>query len=258
MYSYYFSCHLKPSSTLLFLPGIKVTMFSKGCLIRQSAVVAGPCGCCQACLHHCLCWWDLSCLFWYSSNMFLFLSRYAPSLPRKKNKIFTEGEEERHWGRNLQCFQEGFFRGRQYITHLVFLYLLCFEGASTPLFMWTLIHTVTPAVWLYSTSTKCYCINTSCSKISGKTVVLEVITLLCVSVCLCEWVRLCVRCIHTQVYSCIGACFPLCLFIFTHTVTVYIVFSSLYSNLTLNKADVPLKPESIVLCFSPSPVTTGN
>lgn len=29
---------------------MKVTTFSKGCLIRQSAVVAGPRGCCQACL----------------------------------------------------------------------------------------------------------------------------------------------------------------------------------------------------------------
>lgn len=37
-----------PALTPVFFAGIKVTTFSKGCLIRRSAVVAGPRGCCQA------------------------------------------------------------------------------------------------------------------------------------------------------------------------------------------------------------------
>lgn len=145
-----------PALTLLFFAGIKVTTFSKGCLIRQSAgsrwalrLLSG------LSLHHCLCWWDLSCLFWYSSNMFLFLSRYAPSLPRKekktKNNIFTEG------GYAVLLPGRFFFFPHwqiPYITLRVLFCLLCFEGASTPLFMWTPSHTVTPAVWLYSTNTK--------------------------------------------------------------------------------------------------------
>lgn len=45
-------------------------------------------------LHHCLCWWGLSCLFWRGRSMFLSLSRYAPSLSRKKNNI-SQWEKEK-------------------------------------------------------------------------------------------------------------------------------------------------------------------
>lgn len=82
-----------------FFAGNKVTRFSKGCLIRQSAAVAGPRGCCQARLCTAASSGEIyPVCFGTVANMFLFPSRYAPSLPRKKN-IFTEGEEARRWAR---------------------------------------------------------------------------------------------------------------------------------------------------------------
>ncbi len=87
---------LSPSS-FSFSARNKVTTLSKGCMIRQSAVVAGPCGCCQARLCTTASAGEIyPVCFGTVANMFLFLSRYAPSLPRKKNNIFTDGEEERH------------------------------------------------------------------------------------------------------------------------------------------------------------------
>lgn len=204
--SYRFRCHLKPGSHPPLFAGIKVTtFFSKGCLIRQSAVVAGPCGCCQACLCSTASAGEIyPVCFGTVATCFSFCARYAPSLPRKKNNIFTEGEEEeKALRRGIPAPLPGriFHWQIQYITHLVFLYLHCSEGASTPLFMWTLIRTVTPAVWLYSTSTKCSCTYTPCSEISGKTVALEVITLLCVSVSLQECDSECVSGGFTHAYK---------------------------------------------------------
>lgn len=55
---------------------------------------------------------------------------------KKRKQHFTGGKGDRQRGRNLLPFPAtSFSTGRRYITHLVFLYLLCFEGASTPLFM---------------------------------------------------------------------------------------------------------------------------
>lgn len=61
---------------------------------------------------------------------------------KKKTKTAFHRRKRRQaaWQEPAPVSSNGFFTGRRYITHLVFLYLLCFEGASTPLFMWTLIH----------------------------------------------------------------------------------------------------------------------
>lgn len=89
---------LLPLSLLFFFffcAGNKVTTLSKGCLIRQSAAVAGPRGCCQARLCTTASAGEIyPVCFGTVANMFPFLSRYAPSLPRKKN-IFAGGEEEK-------------------------------------------------------------------------------------------------------------------------------------------------------------------
>ncbi len=194
-----------PPGTLLspplFFAGIKVTTFSKGCLIRRSAVVAGPRGCCQARLCatasageiYPVCFGTVATCFSFWADMHLHSLERKTTFSQKEKKRGAEAGE-------VRCFREGFFTGRQYITRLVFLYLLCFEGTSTLLFMWTSIHTVTPAVWLYSTSTKCYCTYTSCSQVRlwyWKLLCYYVST--CVSVCVCVRVR--VRATVCQGYS---------------------------------------------------------
>ena len=86
---------LSLSLLFFFCAGNKVTTLSKGCLIRQSAAVAGPRGCCQARLCTTASAGEIyPVCFGTVANMFPFLSRYAPSLPRKKN-IFAGGEEEK-------------------------------------------------------------------------------------------------------------------------------------------------------------------
>lgn len=106
-----YGCHLKPYFHLPLLAVNKVTTFSKGCLIKQSAVVTGPPRLLSgSSLHHCLRWWDLSCLFWNSiANMGLFLSRYAPSFPRKKKQHFHRGKRRQAlWQEPAPVFRNDF------------------------------------------------------------------------------------------------------------------------------------------------------
>lgn len=111
--SHCFGCHLKPYSHPPLFARIKVTPFSNGCLIRQSAVVAGPCGCCQACLCstasageiYPVCFGTVATCFSFCADMHL------RSLERKTT--FSQKEKKRGAEAGyLRCFQEGFFTGR--------------------------------------------------------------------------------------------------------------------------------------------------
>lgn len=120
---------LPDSSFFFFFTMLQVTTFSNDCLIRQTAVVTGPCGCCQACLCttasageiYPVCFGTVATCFSLRADMHLHTF--------EKDSQKTNAAEAGTRPASRKYF---FHRNIQYTTRFVFLYLFYFEGISTP------------------------------------------------------------------------------------------------------------------------------
>lgn len=92
-----------PSPPPPFSAEWKRQRFSKGCLIRQSAAVAGPRGCCQACLCSAASAGEIYPVCFGTAATCFSLCRYAPPLPRKKNTTAFSQREKKTGAESSTC-----------------------------------------------------------------------------------------------------------------------------------------------------------
>lgn len=214
-----FWCHLKPFSHPPLFAGIKVTTFSKGCLIRQSAVVAGPCGCCQACLCTTASAGEIYpvCFGTVATCFSLWADMHLHSVERKTT--FSHKEKKRGTA-------EGTFTASRKDFSLADTNVVCSNLKAPPqLYLNGQVRTVTPAVWLdsNSTSTKRYC--TYALALEGIMLLLYMFVSFCV--CVCEHVSQFVLQVYPHMHtsmtqSTVHACtVSVCLYVSIYVHTEY-------------------------------------
>lgn len=130
-----------PSANIPLCTRIKVTAFSKGCLIRQRAVFTGPGGCCQACLCtnasareiYPVCFGTVATCFSLSEQ----ICPFTPSKEKQRFHWERGGKKKKEVLRQVHILLPGkiFHLHTQHITHSALLHLRHFEGLFTPSFM---------------------------------------------------------------------------------------------------------------------------